>query len=147
MKTIRKILSATDFSEGSESAFEYALTLAKLTGAKLHILHVIKELVEKQRALIPLEAYKTLEKEVELNAINAMEEFCGKFDIDVDYATEEVIGFPFEEIVRKAEEIKADLIVMGTHGRTGIEHVILGSTVERVVRRSPIPVLIVRRSS
>ncbi len=147
MTDIRKILYATDFSESSVSALDYALSLAKLAGAKLHIIHVIGELVEKQRTLIPHEAFDIMQKEVHRNALKEMEKFCKTITSDVDYTTEEVVGFPFEEIIRKAEGVKADLIVIGTHGRTGIKHVVLGSTVERVVRRSQIPVLTVRSRS
>lgn len=145
MKTIKKILYATDFSESSVPACDYALTLAKLAGASLHVLHVIGELTEKKRARIPPEAFTLFEKEVEANVVKEMEEFCKeKFDGEVGYVTETVIGIPFEVIIGKAESVGADLIVMGTHGRTGLEHVIVGSTAERVVRRSAIPVLTVR---
>lgn len=148
MKTIKKILYATDFSESSVPACDYALTLAKLAGAELHVLHVIGELTEKKRARIPPEAFTVFEKGVEVNVIKEMEAFCEeKFDGEVEYVTETVIGIPFEEIIGKAEAIAADLIVLGTHGRTGLEHVIVGSTAERVVRHSSIPVLTVRLAS
>jgi nucleotide-binding universal stress UspA family protein len=74
-----------------------------------------------------------------------MEDFCrGKFDEEVRYQTEVVMGIPFEEILKRAKSLSADLIVVGTHGRTGLEHVLVGSTAERLVRRSTIPVLTVR---
>jgi nucleotide-binding universal stress UspA family protein len=147
-KPIRAILYATDFSESSVPACDYALTLARLSGAKLHVLHVIGELSDDRRSLMPPQSLADLEKELELQAIRQMERFCReRFGDQVTYQTETVIGNPFQEILRATERLKVDLIVMGTHGRTGIGHVIVGSTAERVVRRSTIPVLTVRSYS
>ena len=63
---------------------------------------------------------------------------------EVEVATQHGIGVPFQEIVRQAEEHHADLIIMGTHGRTGLRHALLGSVAEKVVRKAPCPVLTVR---
>jgi nucleotide-binding universal stress UspA family protein len=145
MKPFKKILYATDFSESSEPAADYACYLAKLAGASIHVIHVISELTNHRNTMIQPEAFEILEKEVEIHAIKDMEAFCRKkFDDEVPYSTETVIGTPFQQILRKADEIEADLIVLGTHGRTGIEHVIVGSTAERIVRRAKIPVLTVK---
>jgi nucleotide-binding universal stress UspA family protein len=145
MKTIKKILYATDFSESSVPACDYALTLAKLAGAKIHVLHVIGEFADRRKSMIQPEAMALLEREVEIQAVKEMGAFCKeKFDGDIPYTTEVVMGIPFQEIIKKAGELSADLIVVGTHGRTGLEHVIVGSTAERLVRRSPVPVLTVR---
>lgn len=148
MKTIKKILYATDFSESSVPACDYALTLAKLAGAELHVLHVIGEFADRRKSMIQPEAMTLLEREVEIQAVKEMKDFCEeKFDGEVPYTTEVVMGIPFQEIIKKAGELPADLIVVGTHGRTGLEHVIVGSTAERLVRRSPVPVLTVRAKS
>ena len=145
MKTIKQILYATDFSESSVPACDYALTLAKLAGAKVHVLHVIGEFADRRKSQIQPEAMALLEREVELQAVKEMKDFCqGKFDEEVRYQTEVVMGIPFEEILKRAKSLSADLIVVGTHGRTGLEHVLVGSTAERLVRRSTIPVLTVR---
>ena len=145
VKTIRKILYATDYSESSVPACDYALTLAGLAGAEIHVLHVIGEFADRRKSQIQPEAMVLLEREVELQAIKEMEDFCrGKFDEEVRYQTEVVMGIPFEEILKRAKSLSADLIVVGTHGRTGLEHVLVGSTAERLVRRSTIPVLTVR---
>jgi nucleotide-binding universal stress UspA family protein len=142
---IKTILYATDFSESSIPACDHARRLSELTGAKLHILHVIGELSDQQRSMIHHEFFKTFEKEVERQAIRDMELFCSEHFQGVDnLKCETLIGNPFQEIMRTAEKVGADLIVMGTHGRTGIEHVLVGSTAERVVRNSKIPVLTVR---
>lgn len=144
MRDINDILFATDLSEASHPAAEYALTLAKLTGAHLHVLHVINELDEHQRVMIPSEAFKVLEKAIELQAVTELDRFCREQAGDLVTTTYAVVGTPFLMIIETGEKLNADLIVMGTHGRKGVERVIVGSTAERVVRRSKIPVLTVR---
>ena len=144
MKDIRNILLALDFTERSDGAAEYALTLSGLTGAHLHVLHVMSELEERQRVMIPAEAFKTLQKEVELQTIKELKAFCSKVATDVPTTSYARIGVPFRVIIDTAREINADLIVMGTHGQSSLEHVLVGSTAERVVRRSEIAVLTVR---
>jgi nucleotide-binding universal stress UspA family protein len=144
MRNINDILFATDLSEASHPAAEYALTLAKLTGAHLHVLHVISELDEHQRVMIPSEAFKVLEKAIELQAVTELDRFCREQAGDLHTTTYAVVGTPFLMILETGEKLNADLIVMGTHGRNGVERVIVGSTAERVVRRSKIPVLTVR---
>lgn len=144
MKNIQKILYATDFSESSAPASEYAVTLAQLAGAEVFVLHVIGELEDKRRGRIPPETFELFEKEIEVHVIKEMEQFCQRFLGErVKYSTETAIGKPFQIILKTAQTQKADLIIMGTHGRTGIEHVLMGSTAERVIRKSPIPVLTV----
>jgi nucleotide-binding universal stress UspA family protein len=145
MKTIKKILYATDFSESSVLAGCYALTLAKLAGAEVHVLHVIAEFTDSRKSGIQPESMALLEREVEIQAFKEMEGFCRKiFDKEISYTTEVGMGHPFEEIIKKAKELSFDLIVVGTHGRTGLERVFVGSTAERLVRRSPVAVLTVR---
>lgn len=144
-KSIRTILYATDFSESSVPACDYALTLSRLTGAHLHVLNVIGELSDDQRSLMPPQSLADLERELEIKSVRDIETFCrDRFGGQVDFTTHVEIGTPFREILGKAQEVQADMIVMGTHGRTGIEHVIVGSTAERIVRRSKIPVLTIR---
>jgi len=144
MKQFNNILFATDFSDASGPAADYAITLVKLTGAHLHVLHVINELDEHQRVMIPREAFQVLEKEIELQSIKELNHFCKGQASGLNTTTHAVVGAAFQKILETGDKVNADLIVMGTHGRTGMEHVIVGSTAERVVRRSKIPVLTVR---
>ena len=144
MKQFDNILFATDFSEASAPAADYAITLAKLTGAHLHVLHVINELDEHQRVMIPQEAFQVLEKEIEVQAVKELDRFSSRHATELQITTHAVVGTAFQKILETGAAINADLIVMGTHGRTGVEQVIVGSTAERVVRRSTIPVLTVR---
>ena len=144
MRDITNILLATDFSDSSQSAADYAVTLAKLTGAHLHVLHVINELDEHQRVMIPREAFQILERELEVQAVKELDRFGREKTGGLATTTYAVVGAPFQKILETSEKVSADLIVMGTIGRSGIEHVFVGSTAERVVRNSGIPVLTVR---
>jgi nucleotide-binding universal stress UspA family protein len=145
MKPFEKILTAIDFSESSDFAFEHALTLARQFQAELTVMHVINEPVDLRGFYVPHISFEQLEKEIEEGAEKMMEKFCqtrmGDF---TRYTTAIVAGIPYEEILRKAEETGASLIVLGTHGRTGIDHLIFGSTAERVVRSATCPVLTIR---
>ena len=145
MKPFEKILTAIDFSESSDFAFEYALTLARQFQAELTVMHVINEPVDLRGFYVPHISFEQLEKEIEEGAEKMMEKFCqtkmGEF---TRYTTAVVSGIPYEEVLRKAEETGASLIVLGTHGRTGIDHLIFGSTAERVVRSAACPVLTIR---
>jgi nucleotide-binding universal stress UspA family protein len=144
MKQYNSILLATDFSESSGPAADHAITLAKLTGAHLHVLHVINELDEHQRVMIPHEAFQILQKEIETQTVRELNRFCKGPAAGTSTTTHAVVGTAFQKILETGAKVSADLIVMGTHGRTGVEQVIVGSTAERVVRRSKIPVLTVR---
>jgi nucleotide-binding universal stress UspA family protein len=145
MKTFDKILVAIDFSENSDYAFEYALTLAKQFQAELTLMHVINEPVDLRGFYVPHISFEQLEKEIEEGAFKMMDKFCSARLGDFSgYKTAIVSGIPYEEIIRKAEETGASLIVMGTHGRTGLDHLIFGSTAERVVRSASCPVLSIR---
>jgi nucleotide-binding universal stress UspA family protein len=145
MKPFEKILTAIDFSENSEHAFEYALTLAKQFQAELTIMHVINEPVDLRGFYVPHISFEQLEKEIEEGAQKMMENFCQTRMVDFNnYKTAIVTGIPYEEIIRKSEDTAASLIVLGTHGRTGLDHIIFGSTAERVVRSASCPVLTIR---
>ena len=148
MHPFNKILIAVDFSDNSNYAFDYALTLAKQFDAELTVMHVINEPIDLRGFYVPHISFEQLEKEIEAGAGGMMQKFCrekmGDFS---NYLTCLVNGIPYEEIIRKAKEIGASLIVLGTHGRTGLDHIIFGSTAERVVRSSPCPVLSIRLPS
>jgi nucleotide-binding universal stress UspA family protein len=145
MKPFEKILTAIDFSESSDFAFEYALTLARQFQAELTVIHVINEPVDLRGFYVPHISFEQLEKEIEEGAEKMMATFCQtKLGDFTRYTSVIAAGIPYEEILRKADEIGASLIVLGTHGRTGIDHLIFGSTAERVVRSAACPVLTIR---
>jgi nucleotide-binding universal stress UspA family protein len=145
MNDFSTIIFATDFSEVSEYAFDYAHTLAKKFNSKLIVLHVINEPVDLRGFYVPHISFDSLEKEIELAAEKMMKKFClGKL---VDLAASDTLivsGIPYDEILAMADKEKASLIVLGTHGRAGLDHLLFGSTAERVVRRSRCPVMTIR---
>lgn len=142
----KKILFCTDFSENSDHAFAYAFNLAGAYDASLLILHVIIEPVSyywsTPEGVDQLIAKQTERVKEEINS-RYLQGIEGLKHYEI-FAREADEGRTFYEIVQVAREESADLIVMGTHGRTGFDHLILGSTAENVVRKSPCPVLTVR---
>ena len=145
MKDFTTILVAVDFSDSSDNAFQMALTMAKRFSARLLVLHVINEPVDLRGFYVPHISFEKLEEEIEEGAKKMMESFCRRNFHDFDnYECMIVPGLPYEQIISQAEDKSADLIVLGTHGRTGLDHVLFGSTAEKVVRKSSLPVLTVR---
>ena len=141
----KTILFATDFSEGSDFAFRYALSLAKQFDSKLLVVHIINEPVDLRGFYVPHISFDKLEEEIEQGAEKLMEQFCRKHMHGYEkFETFVLPGIPYDEIINKATELNADLIVMGTHGRTGLDHVLFGSTAEKVGRKSSIPVMTIR---
>ncbi len=144
---IKKILCPVDFSEYSDEVVEYAGFLAKLLKARVVLIHVLDGLQGLDQfqilSLTPEEIARKMESEAR-DELEVMME-----DIAKGVKAETVLrwGKPFVEIIREIKEKKIDLVVMGSHGRTGIPHLLIGSTAERVVRKSPCPVLVVRRGS
>lgn len=145
MKDFSTILMAVDFSDSSDNAFQLALSLAEKYSARLIILHVINEPIDLRGFYVPHISFEKLEEEIEEGAGKLMESFCrlhaGDFS---NFESLIVPGMPYEQIIQQAQEKGADLIVLGTHGRTGLDHVLFGSTAEKVVRKSKLPVLTVR---
>lgn len=145
MKKFKTILFATDFSESSDHAFAYAMSMARSFDAKLVILHVINEPVDLRGFYVPHISFDKLEEEIEQGAKKLMEQFERKHLGDYKkYHSIVAPGIPYDEIIKCAETEKADLVVLGTHGRTGLDHVLFGSTAEKVVRKSPVPVMTIR---
>lgn len=142
---IKNILFATDFSENSILALKSAKSLAAEHNAKLLILNVLKD-TEDTRFHYSI-AHLSLEKIKGVVEKNIDDIFSRYIDKNVgDFSDYEKVvrhGKPFEEILQLSKERSVDLIVVGSHGRTGVEHVMFGSTSERLVRRSKIPVLII----
>jgi nucleotide-binding universal stress UspA family protein len=140
----KKTLFCTDFSENSHWAFTYALNLAKNYKSKLFIIHVtpVPNHPEQLSIYLPPEKLeelriaqrKELEKELKIFYLRKLKEFK-------NYKIFFKEGEPFIEIIQMAKKESVDLIVMGTQGRTGLDHVLFGSTAEKVVRKSPCPVL------
>ncbi|UFS71265.1 universal stress protein [Geomonas sp. RF6] len=145
MVMFERILFATDFSESSEHAFQYALSLARQFNSRLIILHVINEPVDLRGFYVPHISFENLEKEIELGAEKMMARFCSTHIVNFDnFETLIVTGIPYEEILKKSQDDNVSMIVVGTQGRTGLDHLLFGSTAERVVRKALCPVMTVR---
>jgi len=144
MRDFKTILFATDFSECSASAFDYAYALAKKCAAKLLLVHVVSEPVDMRGFYVPHISFDVLEQEITDGAQKMMDSFCREnIKEGDDYTSTVVSGLAYEEIINQGKVANADLIVMGTNGRSGLDHMLFGSTAEKVVRKSPIPVLTV----
>lgn len=142
MPQINRILCPVDFSPPSEHAFALALDLATRFGADLQVVHVYQLPVYAlpDGAMMVGPEY-TVRMTDELQ--RALKEFVEGREGGVTIETHLVEGVPYREVTRLAEELEADLVVMGTHGRTGLKHLLLGSVAERVVRTAKIPVITV----
>ncbi|MEC9491378.1 universal stress protein [Flexistipes sp.] len=146
MGFIKKILFPTDFSSTSECAMKYALEFAKRFDAELEILHVLFDESQVVAFYLPQVTFQNLDKELEEAARKQFDEFINKFPelSETKHTTKILKGTPFLEIINEARDTDADVIIIGTHGRTGLEHVLFGSTAEKVVRKAPCPVFTVR---
>ena len=144
MSRIKTVLVTTDFSETSFRAFGLAAETAEKFGAKLILAHIEEDrLPPLVLEYTDVDLAEILRRQEE-RARKKLEEIAP--DLGADVQLEVAKGTPHVEIVRLAEELQVDLIVMATHGRGVISHAILGSTTERVLRHAPCPVLIVRES-
>jgi len=143
---IKKILYPTDFSDPSAYALKYAIEMAKKYDAELELLHVMLDETQMVSFYLPQVTVKNLASDMEEGAKTKLKEFVENSEglTDIKYTYQMVKGVADDEIIKRAEEADIDLIVIGTHGRTGFEHVLFGSTAEKVVRRAPCPVLTVR---
>lgn len=147
MFTPKTILVPTDFSEFSDRAVRQAADIAEQNNAKVFLLHVVDKL--QQCAIdycIPLETMMRVQSDSEKEASKKMQEEVDKIvkakKIDVVFDVKS--GIPYEEILKEQQERKADLIVIASHGRTGLLKSLIGSVAERVMREAKCPVLLVR---
>ena len=144
MKSFRRILFPTDFSPIAAHAFGYALGVAQEFGASLFILHVIDVQADLRGFYLPHLAYEQVEADIATAAQAMLDKFRAGIAGYADHQGTVVSGVPYAEILKAAQEQDVDLIVMGTHGLAGVEHLLFGSTAERVVRHAGCPVLTVR---
>jgi nucleotide-binding universal stress UspA family protein len=145
--TIRKILLPTDFSAHSREAQAWAIELARRYDASLTLVHVYQPIsyaLPEGYVLPSANLLADLEVSLGRALDDAKKQLEAGSGLRVDTALMQ--GVPFAEIVRFAREGSYDLIVLSTHGRTGLRHVLLGSVAEKVVRKAPCPVLTVRPS-
>ena len=142
--TFTCILVATDFGVESAAAFRSAVSLARAVGASIHLLHVAKDpfLAVSTPELYGLD-WTTLRDDITDEAQARLARLVNQTG-DVPIACDVRIGRAVETIVQAAEDVGADLIVMGTHGRGPLGHLLLGSVAEQVIRLADCPVMTVR---
>jgi nucleotide-binding universal stress UspA family protein len=142
---IKVILFPTDFSQGARAAMDHAISLAKDYHAKLILLYVIQDISIAEWYIPSSLTAADLLEDMQKSAWNEMEKWGAEVSQAVKDVEKLVVrGVPFVEIIKTAKERGADMIVIGTHGRTGIDHMLFGSTAEKVVRKAACPVLTVR---
>jgi universal stress protein A len=141
---IQKILCPIDFSAPSRNALRYANEFAKAMNAKITVMHVIQPQPIAADVNVP---YVPLEIDLEKNAKEDLEQIV-KEEVQEGVLVEQVMAFglPSDCVIAQAQKENVDLIILGTHGRTGISRLLMGSTAENVIRHAACPVLVVKAS-
>lgn len=144
MLAIKKILFPCDLTPHSSRILKYALALAEPFGSRICILHVVQDLRIWAGLYMPHKNLGLEQGEVVAHAQQSLTQFCLDIPAARENAEKRVVsGEPADEIITFVQKEGADLIVMGTHGRKGIEYSLFGSVAAKVVRLSPVPVLTV----
>ncbi len=140
----KRILCPVDFSDISKRVLQIAADLAKRFGANLHVIHVFQLPATMLEAVY--EDPTDMEEEIRQRLNDKLNEFVQKTKKpDLKITTGVYEGVPDVEIIKSARENQADMIVMGTRGKTGLSHVLLGSVAERVIRNAEMPVMTIRK--
>jgi nucleotide-binding universal stress UspA family protein len=146
MVTIKQILVPTDFSEPATAALKYARAFADEFGSRLHVFHVVPEPYiypwGTEISTMPLVDLLTQSEDL---ARKRLEELVPASEAPTGgITTSTAIGTPVDRILDYVDHEHIDMIIIGTHGRGAVGHLLLGSVAERIVRRSPVPVLTVK---
>ncbi len=142
---IKKVLVPIDFSDYSKSSLRYAVNFVKSFNAALYLVYVIEPLIYPPDFSMGQIAIPSVDLEIDKRAEDELKNLAEK-EIPEDIHTKTIVktGKPFIEIIETAAEENIDLIIIATHGHTGVEHILFGSTAEKVVRKAPCPVLTLR---
>ncbi|MGA7720809.1 MAG: universal stress protein [Ignavibacteriaceae bacterium] len=142
---IKRILVPIDFSDYSKSSLKYAVNFAKSFGAELFLIYVVEPIIYPPDFSMGQIAIPSLDLEMDKRAFEELNKLAVK-EIPKELIANTIVktGKPFIEIIETAVEEKIDLIIIATHGHTGMEHILFGSTAEKVVRKAPCPVLTLR---
>jgi nucleotide-binding universal stress UspA family protein len=154
MKDIRRVMYASDFSAASLAAFPHAVNVARATGAELIIVHVLPSPIPLigEMTYMDKETWDAVFADVQAEAHKRLDVLLARARDDGIVTSGLVVdgpgvAVPADEIIRTAKEKNVDLLVLGTHGRTGVAKFFLGSVAARVVATAPCPVLTVRAST
>jgi len=141
----KKILVPIDFSDFSKAALKYAVTFAKQYKAKLILVYVMEPIIYPPDFSMGQITLPTVNFEMDRRAKEELEKLAENEITElVDVTTIIKTGKPFVEIIETAKEEDADLIIISTHGHSGVEHILFGSTADKVVQKAPCPVLTIR---
>ena len=142
MMEIKKILFPIDLTENSSKILPYVLSVSEKYNSTIYLLHVVHDLLEWGHWHVPHTSMDKFQKEAEEGAEKAMDRVCEEqLQRCPNFHRRIVSGDPVVEILKTIDSEGIDLVIMGTHGRKGLEHVIFGSVAENVVKKSPVPVL------
>ena len=143
--TIKKVLVPIDFSDYSKSALKYAVNFAKSFNAEIILIYVVEPVIYPPDFSMGQIAMPSINTEWDDRAKEELQKLA-KSEIVGTENVKTIIktGKPFVEIIETAKEENVDLIIIATHGRSGVEHILFGSTAEKVVRKAPCPVLTLR---
>ncbi len=143
--TIKKVLVPIDFSDYSKSALKYAVNFAKSFSAEIVLIYVVEPVIYPPDFSMGQIAMPSMNSEWDERAKEELQKLA-KSEIPGESIVKTIIktGKPFVEIIETAKEENIDLIIIATHGHSGVEHILFGSTAEKVVRKAPCPVLTLR---
>ena len=142
MKEFKKILFPIDFSEVSPKIVPYVITMADKLDAEVHLVFVVRKLENYRSIFDSPVSVENFENEIVLEAETKMEEFVEEFFKSIFRPkTKILIGDIAEEILTYIKSEEIDLVIIGTHGRKGMDRIIFGSVAERVIKSAPVPVL------
>lgn len=143
--SIKKIMVPIDFSDYSKSALKYAVNFAKVFNAEMHLIYVVEPVIYPPDFSMGQIAIPSVNVELDDRAREELQKLAER-EIPNELKKKVIIktGKPFVEIIETAKEEDIDLIIIATHGHSGVEHILFGSTAEKVVRKAPCPVLTLR---
>lgn len=144
MIKFRRILVPTDFSDFAKRAIDYACAMPMTENSEIILAHVIEPTIYPIHQVIQRHDALSFDQQVKKTCNNNLEDIAKEFSDRVALRPALLEGHPVGRLLGFADEEEVDLIVIATHGRTGLKHLFMGSTAEQVVRRAPCPVLTVR---
>ncbi|WP_291320763.1 universal stress protein [Desulfonatronospira sp.] len=144
MAEVKKILCAVDFSDMSSKVADYAQTIAKSMNSSVKVVYVAPSLSQYVGFHVPPTSIENFVGEIVSGAEKTMDIFIQENFSEIDATGQVLTGYAAEEILKYADQENMDMIIMGTHGRKGIDRVLFGSVAEKIVKSAPIPVLTIR---
>ena len=144
MIEIKTILFPLDLTENSSKILPYVLSISEKYNSIIYLLHVVQDLNKWGKLYVPHPSMDVFQKEAIEGAKKAMDTVCeNQLQSCPNFQKRVVSGDTVDEILKVIESEEIDLLIMGTHGRKGLDHTIFGSVAENVVKKSPVPVLVI----